>query len=332
VEIAVTTPAQETASGADFTLVVGPVTYYWTRATLTEFYAEVADSAAQTVYLGETVCSRRREMKAEDWFDLARDLSAVGKDVVLSAQVLVESESDLRLLRRLAENGEFQVEANDAAAVRLLAGRGPFVLGPHINIYSRDALREYAELGPSRWVAPLELSIDAVAAINPAANPMTGGASSAPIETEIFAFGRMPLAFSARCFTARHYHLQKDDCAFRCIEHPDGLLLSSRDGEPFLAMNGIQTQSAGSHCLIGEREALSRAGIRRLRLSPQSQNFAAIVRCFDGVFNRGESATEAAAMLDQFCLPGGLVNGYAAGVSGKDWSPVAATGNGRVAS
>ncbi len=324
-------PAQDAAAAAGFQLAVGPVTYYWTRATLTEFYAAVADSAAQTVYLGETVCSRRREMKAEDWFDLARDLAAAGKDVVLSAQVLVESESDLRLLRRLAENGEFRVEANDAAAVRLLAGRGPFVLGPHVNIYNRDALREYAELGPTRWVAPLELSIAAVAAINPATDPVLSGTeASAPIETEIFAFGRMPLAFSARCFTARHYHLQKDDCGFRCIEHADGLLLTSREGEPFLAMNGIQTQSAGSHCLIGERDALVRAGITRLRLSPQSRDFAAIVRCFDGVFNRGEPATEAAAILDQLCLPGGLVNGYAAGLPGKDWSPLAVTGNGRV--
>lgn len=322
---------QDAATGGEFTLAVGPVTYYWTRASLTEFYAEVADSAAQTVYLGETVCARRREMKAEDWFDLARDLRAAGKDVVLSAQVLVESESDLRVLRRLAENGEFQVEANDAAAVRLLAGRGPFVLGPHINIYSRDALREYAQLGPSRWVAPLELSIEAVAAINPSNDPLPGGTGGAPIETEIFAFGRMPLAFSARCFTARHYHLQKDDCAFRCIEHPDGLLLSSREGEPFLSMNGIQTQSAGTHCLIGEREALARAGIRRLRLSPQARNFAAIVRCFDEVFNRSEPAAGAAAMLAELCLPGGLVNGYAAGRPGKDWSPVALAGNGRVA-
>ncbi len=326
-----TTTAQQAAAGSGFTLAVGPVSYYWTRATLTEFYAEVAESAAQTVYLGETVCSRRREMKTEDWLDLARDLSAAGKDVVLSAQVLVESESDLRVLRRLAENGEYRVEANDAAAVRLLAGRGPFVLGPHVNVYSRAALREYAQLGPSRWVAPLELSIAAVAAINPATDPVPAGDEGGDaIETEIFAFGRMPLAFSARCFTARHYHLQKDDCAFRCIEHPDGLLLASREGEPFLAMNGIQTQSAGSHCLIGEREALCAAGIRRLRLAPQSQNFAAIVRCFDGVFNRGESASEGAAMLEQLCLPGGLVNGYAAGLPGKDWAPVAAPGNGRV--
>ena len=329
--MSVTTNAGEAAADAAFKLAVGPVTYYWTRAALTEFYAEVADSAAETVYLGETVCARRREMKLDDWFDLARDLRAAGKEVVLSAQVLVESESDLRVLRRLAENGEYLVEANDAAAVRLLAGRGPFVLGPHVNIYSRDALGEYAQLQATRWVAPLELSIAAVGAINPVADPVPGGADGVPIESEIFAFGRMPLAFSARCFTARHYHLQKDECEFRCLEHPDGLLLSSREGEPFLAMNGIQTQSAGTHCLIGERAALAQAGIRRLRLSPQSRNFGSIVRCFDAVFNHGEAASAAVATLEEACLPGGLVNGYAAGLPGKDWTAGATIGNGRVA-
>lgn len=329
-----TTPANASDTPA-FHLSVGPVTYYWTRAALTAFYADVAESAAHTVYLGETVCARRREMKTEDWFDLGRDLAAAGKEVVLSAQVLVESESDLRVLRRLAENTEFLVEANDAGALRLLAGRGPFVIGPHVNIYSRDALREHATLGPTRWVAPIELSIAAIAAINPLSDPVRSGAAAADgtaaaIESEIFAFGRMPLAFSARCFTARHYHLQKDDCAFRCIEHPDGLLLSSREGEPFLTMNGIQTQSAGTHCLIGMRAALADAGIRRLRLSPQSQHFAEVVRCFDGVFNRGESAQDAAEELRGLCLPGGLVNGYASGQPGKDWSPLAAAAQGRI--
>ena len=77
--------------------------------------------------------------------------------------------------------------------------------------------------------------------------------------------------------------------------------------------------------------ALARAGIRRLRLSPQARNFAAIVRCFDEVFNRSEPAAGAAAMLAELCLPGGLVNGYAVGRPGKDWSPVDSTGNGRVA-
>ena len=48
-------------------LTVGPVQYYWTRPTLTQFYADVAESPADTVVLGEAVCSRRHEMKLDDW-------------------------------------------------------------------------------------------------------------------------------------------------------------------------------------------------------------------------------------------------------------------------
>ena len=33
-------------------------------------------------------------------------------------------------------------------------------------------------------------------------------------EVEVFAWGRMPLAHSARCFTARHHGRGKDDCGF----------------------------------------------------------------------------------------------------------------------
>jgi hypothetical protein len=59
-------------------------------------------------------------------------------------------------------------------------------------------------------------------------------ARPAGMETEVFAYGRLPLAFSARCFTARHFNLQKDDCQFKCIEFPDGLLIraSRRNSSP----------------------------------------------------------------------------------------------------
>ena len=81
------------------------------------FYADVADSSADTVVLGEVVCSRRHEMKPDDWLALATELRAAGKEVVLATQVLVESESDLRTLRRIAEQHEFLVEAGDASAL-----------------------------------------------------------------------------------------------------------------------------------------------------------------------------------------------------------------------
>jgi collagenase-like PrtC family protease len=288
---------------------VGPVLYYWPRKTLIEFYAGIADSPADTVVLGEVVCSRRHEMKLDDWRDLARDLAAAGKEVVLASQALIESEAELRSLRRIAEQDDFLVEAGDASALRKLVGR-PFVLGPHLNVYSRPALAEHARLGAVRWVAPLELSLDAIARINPPEQPVCTS-RNAPLVTEVFGFGRLPLAFSARCFTARHFHLPKDECGFRCLEHPDGLLLSTTEGEPFLALNGIQTQSAAQHCLIGEAQALRAAGVRRVRLSPCSHRFTDVLQWFDRVYHHGVRVEEARIALDALSLPGGLVNGFA---------------------
>lgn len=299
-------------------LTVGPVLTYWPRKTLTQFYADVAESAADTVVLGEVVCARRHEMKLDDWVALARDLAAAGKEVVLATQALLESEADLRLLRRQAEQGEFLLEAGDASALRVLAGER-FVLGPHINVYSRPALEEHARFGAVRWVVPVELSLDAVARINPPADPVRACDGPA-LQTEVFAFGRLPLAFSARCFTARHYHLNKDECGFRCIEHPDGLLLSSSEGEPFLTLNGIQTLSAAQQCLIGEAAALREAGVSRLRLSPCSQRFDEVIGWFDAVFNQGASVDQALIALDAMSLPGGLANGFAHRRAGMEWT------------
>jgi len=294
-----------------FDLSVGPVQYYWPRQTLTDFYAEVADSSARTVCLGEVVCSRRHELKPEDWLDLARDLKQAGKEVVIGTQALLETEAELRSLRRWVEQGDFMLEANDAAAVRMLAGHTPWVIGLHVNIYSAPALAEYLSLGATRWVPPVELSLPAVGQVS------AGGVS---VQTEVFAFGRMPLALSARCFTARHHHLQKDACAFRCLEDPDGLTLRTREGQSFLALNGIQTQSGSVHCLLGHKQALLDAGVGRLRLSPTSQDFGEVLRQFDAVMNHDASADEAIASLQALRLPGPLSNGFAQPRrAGMDW-------------
>ena len=266
--------------------------------------------------LGEVVCSRRNEFKTEDWLALARDLRQAGKEVVLATQALVMSEAELRTLRRIAEQDEFAVEAGDAAALQVLAraraerpARPAFVLGPHINIYNRAALLEHAGLGAGRWVAPLELALDALACINPADDPVRGPAG--PIATEVFAFGRMPLAFSARCFTARHHRLSKDACDFRCRDDADGLLLKSDDGQPFLVLNGIQTQSAALHCLLDELPALRGASVASLRLSPCSQGFGRVLRLFDECLAERVSAADARAEMLTLGLPGALVNGFA---------------------
>ena len=71
------------------------------------------DHGADCVYLGETVCSRRHELRLEDWLEVGRVLADAGKEVVLSTQGLVESESDLKTLRRIVRQAAFRIEAND---------------------------------------------------------------------------------------------------------------------------------------------------------------------------------------------------------------------------
>lgn len=300
-------------------LTVGPVLYHWPRDTLTQFYADLADGPADTVVLGETVCARRRELRLDDWLALGRELRAAGKQVVLAAQTLIETEADLRLLDRQAGQQEFAVEAGDASALQLLAGRVPLVLGPHLNIYSRAALVEHADLGASRWVAPVELALDAIARVNPVQDPVRTPAGEA-LATEAWVFGRLPLAFSARCFTARRHRVAKDDCGYRCLADPDGLLLASGEGQDFLVLNGTQTQSASVQNLIGDGAALRDAGVTQLRLSPCSQGFAQVLADFDAVMNAGAAAGERAAAWADLGVSGPFSNGYARRLPGMAWS------------
>jgi collagenase-like PrtC family protease len=291
-------------------LALGPVLYLWNRDTLLDFYAHVAQWPVDIVYLGETVCSKRRPLRTQDWLDLAARLTDAGKEVVLSTLALVEAASELGAMRRIAENGRYLVEANDMAAVNMLAGRAAFVAGPHINIYNAETLQLLADVGARRWVMPVELGQSTLAALQ-ALRP-------ADMQTEVFAFGKLPLAFSARCFTARTHDLPKDACEFRCGDYPDGMPLSTREDQAFLTLNGIQTQSAGTSNLIAEIPALRTLKVDALRLSPQSGHMDKVVSAFRQVMDGALPPQDAQHALDVY-LPVRPCNGYWHGLPGMDW-------------
>ena len=266
-------------------ITLGPLQYYWPRNSVLAFYEAMADTAVDEIYLGETVCSRRHELRLSDWLGLARHLQGKGKQVVMSSQVLLESGSDVAWLHKLAANGEFTVEANDMGAVHCLAGKQPFVAGPHLNLYNPQAVQWMAQLGASRWVMPLEMRHQDLAVVQ-AARP-------AGLQTEVFAYGRLPLAYSARCFTARHYNLPKDDCRFSCMEHPDGLPMRTREKEGFLVLNGTQTQSARVYNLLEELPQMQAMGVDLVRLSPQPQHMEQVIALFDEVRRQSANAAHA---------------------------------------
>jgi collagenase-like PrtC family protease len=292
-------------------LSLGPNLYYWSRETTLDFYKHVADAPVDIVYLGEVVCAKRRALRSEDWLQLADDLQAAGKEVVLSTLALIEAESELGAMRRLAENGRFPVEANEMGAVNMLAGRASFVVGPHINTYNAATLKLLADAGANRWVAPVELGRDVIAALQ--------SARPAGMETEVFAFGRLPLAFSARCFTARNHNTGKDDCGFRCGDFADGMLLSTQEDKAFLVLNGIQTQSAETCNLVAVLPEMRQLGIDVARLSPQSHGTFEAIDAFRAVLDGKLDAVAAQAELAPF-IPHGACNGYWLGKPGMDWA------------
>lgn len=290
-------------------LSIGPILYFWPKAQVFDFYQAAAESAAERIYLGETVCSKRRELRADDWLQLAAMLQAAGKEVVLSSMTLMMAESDVSQLHTLVERTDCLVEANDLAAVQVLSTLGrPFTLGPALNVYNPDTLALYVEKGAHSWVPPVELPGASLASL---LMHYRERFAELPVSTEVFSYGHLPLACSARCYTARHLGLPKDNCQFRCIEFPDGLTLSSQEGAPLFTLNGLQTQSAAMCNLIHQLSQMRDMGIDTIRLSPCSSGFFEQLQRFDHA--RRQQSDELALVDELQC------NGYWFGRPGMEW-------------
>lgn len=244
---------------------LGPVLYFWSKQDLEAFYQQAKQSSADIIYLGETVCSKRRAMKPAHWFDIAKELSSTGKQVVLSTMALLEAPSEVNLMKKYIDNGDFAIEANDVSAVQLAAQHKlPFAVGPAINAYNAYTLRLFLKQGMIRWCMPVELSREWLT--NTLVQCDELGIRN-QFQVEVFSHGYLPLAYSARCFTARAENRAKDDCETCCIKYPTGLKVSSQEGQEVFNLNGIQTQSGYCYNLINDLPSMQGL-VDVVRLSP----------------------------------------------------------------
>ncbi|MCO4799779.1 MAG: U32 family peptidase [Colwelliaceae bacterium] len=248
---------------------LGPSLFFWPKHQVESFYQKAKDSKSDIIYLGETVCSKRRELRVKDWLNVAKELSQSNKQIVISTMTLLESPAEVQTMRKLCDNGDFLIEANDLSAVQIMQElKMPFVAGPAINCYNVSTLKVLLNQGMIRWVMPVELSGDWLKTLLIQAEQEN---VRHLFECEVFSWGYLPLAYSARCFTARSEDKPKDDCQYCCIKYPLGRKMNSREGERVFVLNGIQTMSGYQYNLINEIEQMNSLGVDIARISADSE-------------------------------------------------------------
>ncbi len=287
-------------------LSLGPVLYFWEADRLRDFYFRIAEETdVEIVYLGEVVCGKRLPFLSEALGAAAERLRAAGKEVVLSSLALPGERRDLAALRELAATTDGPVEANDFGAVRLLRGR-PHVLGPYLNVYNEGTLAVLARNGAVRCCPPPELPATAFARL----------VAGSRLEFELQIFGRQPLALSARCYHARSRGRRKDNCQYACGEDADGMPVETLDGRAFVAVNGIQTLSAGYVELSAAVEEARAMGVGIFRLMPQALDMVAVIGLYRALLEARIAPVELRARLAELAPGTAFADGYWHGCAG----------------
>ncbi|OGQ58153.1 MAG: hypothetical protein A3J24_00345, partial [Deltaproteobacteria bacterium RIFCSPLOWO2_02_FULL_53_8] len=252
-------------------LTIGPILYEWKRDEVLHFYKEAAQMPVDRVYLGEVVCSKRRGVSLDDTGRIIEMLEKAGKKVTLSSLAIVSNDEELAYTRRLC-GLHGSIEANDICVLNMadLAKTEVFA-GPHITTYNVPSIDFLKGLGVRRVTFPVELPKESIA---------YNIKHTKGVAAELFAHGRLPLAFSWRCYTSRAYGLSKTECKHHCALHPEGMELKTMEGAPLFNANGTSIMSANVYTLIEFTGELRALGAHALRISPQQKGTAEVARIF----------------------------------------------------
>jgi collagenase-like PrtC family protease len=289
-------------------ITIGPILYDWPKEAILRFYDEAATLDVERVYVGEVVCAKRKGLGIDDIRGVAERLERFGRKVYLSTLAVVSNDEEIERVRGLVRL-PYGVEANDMSAVSMAEEmKKEFVVGPHILAYNADDADFLRSVGATRFVMPVELPASTIADI----------IKNSGVIAEVFGHGRVPLAFSWRCYTARAFGKTKAGCAIECRDFPDGMEIKTLDGAPIFSLNGTSILSADVYTLVDRIDELREMGVRAVRISPHHEHTGRIVEIFrkriDGKISADEALSELKALHN-----GRLCNGWYSGRAGKDF-------------
>lgn len=288
-------------------LTLGPILFEWKREEVLKFYGEAADMDVDRVYVGEVVCSKKLGLRHDDIGSIIKRLLDAGKKVTLSSHAVVSNEDELELTRALVSLHD-SIEANDMSVFNITdASRKELFAGPHITTYNAPSIEFLKSVGVRRVTFPVELSKESIS-YNIAQTGVFG---------EVFAHGKLPLAFSWRCYTSRAHGLTKTDCRHDCSRYPDGMELKSVDGRSLFTVNGTSLLSADTYTLVEFVEELKDIGAGALRISPQHKDTKKIAGVFRKRIEGAIGPGEGLALIKE--LGGRYCNGWYRGSAGKDY-------------
>ncbi len=286
-------------------LSVGPAPGHWDARTLRSLYRDLAQGPVDYVYVGETVCPGRWDLSRDVLGTVCGELTHMGKAVYASSLILAREEEQRRLFEDFAR-GIGRVEINSFAFLKF-AGSCPSVAGAFLNIYNSAAARLFSQYGVERIVLPYELGLEAISSI----------ARGAGVAIEVVIHGHLPVGISSTCLTMRS--LGRDGgnngrCGAVCRDYPEGMVLEAGD-QPLYRIEGPQTLSAATYCLVEYLPQLEKAGVHTVRILPQWSHTDRIVHIYRDVLDRRRGARDAREELKELS-PGALCNGWFLGKAG----------------
>jgi collagenase-like PrtC family protease len=307
-------------------LTLGPILFNWQRDEILDFYKQAQGWPVDRVYLGEVVCANRVSHEAglstEDILGIADRLKDTGKEVVVTSLAIVSNEKELELTRSMASL-PFAIEANDASVFGITGKatsnaaketRKKVFAGAHIKSYNNDALDFLNSIGIRHVTLPVELPKETIRALAEHAQKLEMG-------LEVFAHGKLPLAFSWRCYTLLNLGLTKKDCTRQCLENPSGIDLKTMDNEECFTINGTSILSNKPLSLIEHIDELREMGIAALRISPKLKGTGQILNIFKERIDNKMGPAEAIKKLTSLRqnTKTEFVNGFYTGTAGKNY-------------